>query len=105
MGVSILIFTELQPEMRGLVLLAAVFQLCQGAPQVPLKYHDMDDPVHKVLAPVYITETEAFVPYRPDLYYSKREAKADPQSVIVPNINIGTSTTTLLLKELSKVFG
>merc|ERR1712020_884462 len=34
MGISIIIgITELQPEMRGLVLLAAVFQLCQGAPQ------------------------------------------------------------------------
>merc|ERR1711874_865582 len=32
-SVSLLVFTELQPEMRGLVLLAAVFQLCQGAPQ------------------------------------------------------------------------
>merc|ERR1712183_399091 len=35
-SVSLLIFTELQPEMRGLVLLAAVFQLSQGAPQVLL---------------------------------------------------------------------
>merc|ERR1711974_213636 len=32
-SVSLLIFAELQSEMRGLVLLAAVFQLCQGAPQ------------------------------------------------------------------------
>merc|ERR1712020_782583 len=35
MGISIIIgITELQPEMRGLVLLAAVFQLSQGAPQL-----------------------------------------------------------------------
>merc|ERR1712077_157489 len=32
-SVSLLIFAELQSEMRGLVLLTAVFQLCQGAPQ------------------------------------------------------------------------
>merc|ERR1711981_1108987 len=32
-SVSLLIFTELQPEMRGLVLFAAIFQLSQGAPQ------------------------------------------------------------------------
>merc|ERR1711936_1311098 len=36
--VSSLIFTELQPEMRGFVLLAAVFQLCQGAPQYLLHH-------------------------------------------------------------------
>merc|ERR1712088_1010453 len=35
-SVSPLVFTELQPEMRGFVLFAAVFQLCQGAPQVLL---------------------------------------------------------------------
>merc|ERR1712087_971716 len=33
-SVSSLVFTELQPEMRGLVLLAAVFQLSHGAPQL-----------------------------------------------------------------------
>merc|ERR1711974_366209 len=32
-SVSLLIFAELQSEMRGLVLLAAVFQLSQAAPQ------------------------------------------------------------------------
>merc|ERR1711874_569649 len=37
-SVSSLIFTELQPEMRGFVLLAAVFQLCQGAPQYLLHH-------------------------------------------------------------------
>merc|ERR1712087_420594 len=35
-SVSSLVFTELQPEMRGLVLLAAVFQLSHGAPQLLL---------------------------------------------------------------------
>ena len=88
--------------MRGLILLAVVFQLCQGAPR---EYYDLDDLVQDLIYPDYITDTEAFVPSRPILYYGKREAKADPQSVVVPNINIGTSTTTLLLKEISKLFG
>ena len=94
--------------MRGLILLAAVFQLCQGAPR---EYYDLDDLVQDLIYPDYITDTEAFVPSRPILYYGKREAKADPQSVIIPNINNHPATLLLdefassRVRELSKLFG
>merc|ERR1712203_77088 len=96
-SVSPLVFTELQPEMRGFVLFAAVFQLCQGAPQVllghPYGLH-YAVPVHEVpgLVPALAvqkqessgdvslsTGTGHLVPtLAHGVYYGKREAEADP---------------------------
>merc|ERR1712087_728669 len=107
-SVSSLVFTELQPEMRGLVLLAAVFQLSHGAPQLLLHpyaavHHVVPSaavvtgnagPVHEVpgLVPALATHkqessgdvslstgTGALVPTLAHaVYYGKREAEADP---------------------------
>ena len=83
--------------MRGLVLLAAVFQLCQGAPQYqyPIDISGHHHPMRELL---FNTDTGDIlsVPTRPDVYYGKREAEADPQ-VIVPRI------TTPQLPDISKI--
>merc|ERR1712038_626019 len=75
MGVSLLIFTELQPEMIRLVLFAAVFQLCHGAPQYLSHWPEV--PVSPS------TGTGHFVP-TDEIHYGKRDVSVASNKLSKP---------------------